>query len=149
MTTTLEFLKPKGLFEPSGYSHVVVSHGPLIHVAGQVPTDVTGATIGVGDFRRQVEQVFANLDLALAAGGGSFHSIAAMTIYCVSAVDRSELKEISASLSKRTGRRAPPAITVTFVASLLKPEWLIEVQALGISGRISTPLESAMIELGA
>ena len=64
----VEFKNPPELSKPNGYSHVViVNHGRLIFVAGQVGMDKDGKI--AGDFAAQAKQAFANLKVALAAVG--------------------------------------------------------------------------------
>jgi|ERR1700730_2810471 len=68
-----EFFSPKTLIPPgpAGYSHIAkVSQGAVVYVSGQVSSDASGKLIGAGDFGAQVEQVFANLEIAMEAAGG-------------------------------------------------------------------------------
>lgn len=149
MTAVLQMLSPGGSPPSDGYSQAVVSDGPLVHIAGQVSVDRANVTVGVGDFAAQVEQALNNLEAALAGAGGGFASLAALTIYCVASVDRKALPALSRSLRARIGERPPPAITLVFVAALLHPHWLIEVQAVGVAGPITSPRDRAMLDLGA
>ena len=73
-----EFLSPKTLIAPgpAGYSHIVkVNRGSIVYLSGQVPSDASGKLIGEGDFEAQVEQIFANLKLAVEAAGGTMADI--------------------------------------------------------------------------
>ena len=64
----VEFKNPPELSKPNGYSHVViVNHGRLVFVAGQVGMDKDGKL--ANDFAAQAKQAFANLKVALAAAG--------------------------------------------------------------------------------
>src|ERR1700752_3826077 len=68
-----EFINPKLLIAPgpAAYSHVAkVNSGTIVYISGQVPSDASGKIIGEGDFETQVEQVFANLKIAVEAAGG-------------------------------------------------------------------------------
>ena len=121
---------PPGVATPAGYSHAVVTQGPLVHVAGQVALDADGTTVAVRDFAGQVEQALANLDRVLAAAGSAFGDIASLTILCVASVDRERLVALREPLRRRYAPNRPPAITVVFVAGLLREEWLVEVQAV-------------------
>ena len=54
--TSPEFLTPKTLMPPVGYSHIAKTNGlPLAYIAGQVSCDAAGALVGEGNFRAQVE----------------------------------------------------------------------------------------------
>ena len=136
MTPLIQMLEPKGASTPRGYSHAVLTRGPLIHIAGQVAIDLNGQTVGIGNFERQAEQALANLDQVLAAGETTFASVASLTIYCAEVVNPGDLKSLSQPLGRRIGKGRPPAITLLFVKSLMNPEWLIEIQAVAVSGLV-------------
>lgn len=131
----LTCLEPPGLAPATGYSHAVVSDGTLVHVAGQVALDERGETVGIGDFGAQVERALANLDLALAAAGATFGSVAAMTIYVAAHVGHVELEALREPLRRRAGSARPPAITLLFVHALTHPDWLVEVQGTAVLDR--------------
>ncbi len=68
----LRLHNPFNLAAPTGYSHVgEVRGGKLVFVAGQVALDETGVLVGPGDYRVQAEQVFRNLERALASAGAT------------------------------------------------------------------------------
>lgn len=146
---TLSFLRPDDLAVSKGYSHGVISTGPLLHVAGQVALDATGQTVGVGDLGKQAEQALSNLERVLVAAGVVFGSVAALTVYVVSAVPRTDLGALGEALRRRIAQGPPPAITLLFVHALMDPEWLIEVQAVAVAGKPLSRAERAMLELGA
>ncbi len=129
---SLEFFQPPRLATPRGYSHVVVSNGPLVHVAGQVAVDEIGATVGIGDFAAQAEHALNNVDLALQAAGSDFGSVATLTIYCVASVSPTRLAALRDPLRRRLTAGKLPAITLLFVHALMDPDWLIEIQATAI-----------------
>ena len=49
---------------------MVSARGTCVFIAGQVAFDAEGRVVGAGDLRAQTEQVFKNLQRALAAAGG-------------------------------------------------------------------------------
>jgi enamine deaminase RidA (YjgF/YER057c/UK114 family) len=74
MTVTLS--SPKTMPPPTGYSQIAeVKSGKIVLIAGQVAHDTAGNLVGENDFAAQVEQVFKNLDAAVRAAGGTFHTI--------------------------------------------------------------------------
>ena len=82
MSAEIAFLKPKGLSQPPGYSHIVAARGgTTVYVSGQVAFDATDTLVGEGDHRQQAEQVFANLQTALAAAGATFEHVVKLTYY--------------------------------------------------------------------
>jgi enamine deaminase RidA (YjgF/YER057c/UK114 family) len=73
-TVSHRHLQPEGLAKPRGYSHVVAARGTQVFIAGQVAFDAEGRVVGAGDLRAQTEQVFENLQRALAAAGARIGS---------------------------------------------------------------------------
>ena len=77
-----EFLSPKTLIPPAGYSHIAkVNRGTIVYLAGQVSSDASGKLIGEGNFEAQAEQVFRNLKVAVEAAGGTMADIVKLNIY--------------------------------------------------------------------
>jgi len=126
-----KIFNPPDLHKPFGYSHVAeITSGKLIYTAGQVALDAAGNTVGPGDFRAQVEQVFANLGTALKAAGAGFGNIVKLNCYCVQSVDASQLAVFREIRDKHVNTANPPASTFIFISRLARPEWLIEVEAV-------------------
>ena len=129
--TSPEFLTPKTLMPPVGYSHIAKTNGlPLAFIAGQVSCDAAGALVGEGDFRAQVEQTFANLKIAAEAAGGSMSSVLKLNYYCVDGVDPKEQVAIRDIRDKYVNVGNPPASTFLVVRRLARPGWLIEIEAV-------------------
>ena len=55
--------------------------GELLFISGQAAIDASGQLVGVGNFDVQAEQVFANLERVLRAGGSSLANIIKVTIF--------------------------------------------------------------------
>jgi enamine deaminase RidA (YjgF/YER057c/UK114 family) len=122
------FINPLGLVRPNGYTHVVVAaDGRTVYVAGQVAFDSAGALVGPGDFRAQAERVFANLKLALASVGASPGDILKTTTYITDLKNVAVLREIR---GRYFNAAHPPANTLVPVASLARPDLLLEVEAV-------------------
>lgn len=126
----IQRLQPAGLAVPVGYSHVVRASGTQIHVSGQVAFDAEGRLVGVGDLAAQTDQVFKNLQLALAAAGAQFKDVVKITTYVVNyrPADRAVIREVRSRYF--TGE--PPASTLVGVQALVVPELLIEVEAVAV-----------------
>lgn len=138
----------EGLHVPRSYSHLVVSDGPLVHVAGQVALDTEGRNVGVGDFGLQAAQAFSNLATALAGAGSNPSLLVSLTIYITASVPRSELTTLQSVPALHLSSE-PPAITLLYVDSLLDPDWLIEVQAVAVLRDPYNPRAKIMLELEA
>ncbi len=132
--SAIQFINPPGLAPPPGYSHlVVVDGGRLLVVAGQVALDQEGRLVGHGDLAAQLEQVFTNLRLALAAGGATFDQVVKLTYFLVDyrPVARDTLVAVR---DRFVNRQRPPASTLLGVQALARPEFLVEVEALAVIG---------------
>jgi len=129
----LQFINPEGLPTPATYSHVAVAAGStMVFIAGQEPEDARGRLVGPGDLAAQARQVFGNLGRALAAGGARPEQVAKITIYVVR--HRPEyLPVIEAARAELFGASKPPD-TVVGVETLSQPGYLIEVDAVAITG---------------
>ena len=126
-----EFISPKTLIPPAGYSHIAkVNRGTIVYLAGQVSSDASGRLIGEGNFEAQVEQVFRNLKIAVEAAGGTMANIVKLNIYLVAAVDQAEVPKLRAIRNRYVNVENPPASTLVVVSRLARPGWLIEIEAV-------------------
>jgi enamine deaminase RidA (YjgF/YER057c/UK114 family) len=126
-----EFLSPKTLPPPRGYSHIAkVRDGTTVYLAGQVASDASGKLVGEGDFEAQVEQVFRNLKIAVEAAGGTMADIVKLNIYLVAEVDQASVPKLRAIRDRYVNAEKPPASTLVVVSRLAQPGWLIEIEAI-------------------
>jgi enamine deaminase RidA (YjgF/YER057c/UK114 family) len=128
-----EFLNPKTLIPPggAGYSHVAkVNQGTTVYLSGQVPSDPSGKLIGEGDFEAQVEQVFHNLKLAVEAAGGTMADIVKLNYYVVAELDQAIVPKLRPIRDRYINVENPPASTFLVVTRLMRPGWLIEIEAV-------------------
>src|SRR5215475_9132280 len=125
-----ERLCPEGMLKPRGsYSQVVTSDpGRMIFTAGQVALDDEGKIVGIGDIRAQTKQVFENIKRAVEAAGGSLNDIVSMTVYSTNAKYSAEVSEVRCQVFGSN----LPASTQVQVAALMRPELLIEINAIAI-----------------
>src|SRR5437763_669618 len=130
---TVKLHTPEGMPPPTGYSQVAeVSGGKLVYIAGQVPRDATGALVGKGDFRAQLEQVFRNVDTAVKAAGGTFANVVKLNYYCVDTVDLGDMSTVREVRGRFVNAQNPPASTFVVVRRLVSPDWLIEIEAVAV-----------------
>lgn len=125
---------PESMAKPTaGYSQVAeVSGGKIVYIAGQVALDKSGNLVGRDDFQVQVQQVFENLKAAVEAAGGDFKSVIKLNYYCAEGVDPSLIPAVRAIRDKYVDTTNPPTSTFVFVERLVRPEWLIEVDAVAV-----------------
>lgn len=128
---------PETLFIPTvGYSQVAeVRSGKLVYIAGQVPFDKSGNLVGPEDFLAQAEQVFRNIKAAVEAAGGSFSDVVKLNYFCVEAVDPSLIPQILKVRDQFVDTKNPPTSTFVVIKRLVRPEWLIEIEAVAVVNR--------------
>lgn len=130
----IEHLRPEGLQNNPAYSHTVVASGArTIYISGQVAQDENGALVGAGDLGAQTTQVMHNLKLALAAAGATFADVVKITTYVVGYTP--EMRPvIAAARAPHFPEGKPPASTLVGVQALAAPGWLIEIEAIAVTG---------------
>jgi reactive intermediate/imine deaminase len=120
-----EIIAPKDLHPAVGYSHAT-RKGNLLFVSGQIALDKDGNIVGEGDFRAQAEQVFKNLATVIESAGGSVNNIMKTTTFLTDLSNRPALAEVR----EKFYRAEPPASTLVVISSLVRPELMIEVEAI-------------------
>lgn len=124
---------PEKLPPSNGFSQVAeVTRGKVVYIAGQVPMNAAGGLVGPGDFRAQVEQVFANLDTAVRAAGGTFANVVKLNYFCVASAAPNVGRAVVEVRDRYVDTQAPPVSTFVFVSRLVRPEWLIEIEAVAV-----------------
>ena len=109
---------------------VEVQGGRTLFIAGQVSIDAEGQLVGAGDIRAQARQVFRNIKAILEEAGGGMGDIVKLTTFLTSMDDYAGFVEVRSEFIP-----APyPAATLVAVASLVRPEWLVEVEAIAVLG---------------
>jgi enamine deaminase RidA (YjgF/YER057c/UK114 family) len=131
-SSNIQYLNPATLAKNPAFSQSVVVTGPAktIYVGGQDAVDASGQIIGKGDIATQTEQVFENLQAALAACGAGLENVVKWNILIVQGQSLQAGFEV---FQRVWGRRPnPPAITVMFVAGLAHPDFLVEMDAIAV-----------------
>jgi enamine deaminase RidA (YjgF/YER057c/UK114 family) len=127
-----EYINPKGLAAPHGYTHVVAAKpGKMVFISGQVAMDSQGHLVGKDDLKAQAKQVFENLKTALAAAGGSFDDVVKITWY-VKGYDPQNLSTLREVRDSYVNKDKPPASTLVGVSSLFQSDYLLEVDAVAV-----------------
>ncbi len=120
---------PDGVAPGNGFSHVVIGTGTLVAVSGQIAVDAQGELVGRDDPEAQARQVFANLERCLEAAGASFADVVKLTFYVT---DVAHLPAVRAARDAYVDTARPPASSAVQVAGLIRPELLVEVDALAV-----------------
>src|SRR4051812_43899583 len=130
MTDLQHVVHPAGVAPGNGYSHVVTGRGRLVFVSGQVALDERGELVGAGDPAAQAAQVFANLGRCLAAAGAAFDDIVKLTYFLT---DAAQLPAVRAARDAVIDTERPPASSAMVVAGLVRPEFLLEIEAYALA----------------
>lgn len=119
---------PSTLSKPNGYTHVVEVSGPVrtIYVAGQVAVDKDGNVAGGKDMKAQAEQVFKNLEAALATAGAKFSDVVKLNTYATDLAQAQAIRDVRA----RYFGNATPASTLVQVVALARPEFMLEIEVV-------------------
>ncbi|MDL5204706.1 RidA family protein [Streptomyces sp. ALI-76-A] len=120
---------PDGVFPAAQYSHVVLGTGRLVAVSGQLPLDADGGLVGAGDPAAQARQVFENLRRCLAGAGATFDDVLRLTYFVT---DMAHLPAIRAARAAHIPDDQLPAASAVQVAALVRPEFLMEIEALAV-----------------
>ena len=100
--------------------------GDLLFVSGNVAVDGSGNLVGGSDCEAQSRQVMANIQAIVEAAGGKMEDVAKITCF---------ITDISnyggyAKVRSETWPSSPPASSTVVVAGLVRPEFLVEVEAI-------------------
>lgn len=125
------FLNPDSMPSPYGYSQVVEVTGAqrIVYVAGQVPLDPDNTVVGEGDFDAQVEQVFKNVRLALAAADMSFSNVVKMQFFLTDIANLARVRDIR---DRYINTSSPPASTSVGVTALFHPSVMFEMDVVAL-----------------
>ncbi|MEV8592915.1 RidA family protein [Streptomyces sp. NPDC052012] len=120
---------PDGVFPAAQYTHVVSATGRLVAVSGQLPLGEDGKVVGAGDPAAQARQVFENLRRCLSAAGAAFEDVVKLTYFVTDMAHMPAIREARAAYIPDD--RLPAASAVQ-VAALVRPEFLMEIEALAV-----------------
>lgn len=105
--------------------------GDYLYIAGQVPIDEQGNTVGLGDPLAQGRQVLKNIKAITEAAGGTMDDIVRLLI-CVT-----DIRHYFTFFEELRKEFKPPYPTMTTicVAALVQQEWCIEIEAVAHLGQ--------------
>lgn len=128
----VQYINPNGLHKNPAFTNVVTVTGPAktIYIGGQDAVDTSGAIVGKGDLKAQSEQIFKNIQVALAAVGAQLEHVVKWNLYVVQG---QSLQEGFEAFQRVWGDRPnPPVISFMFVAGLAHPDFLAELDAIAV-----------------
>lgn len=122
---------PDGVAPAAAYSHVVMGTGRFVAIAGQLALDEDGKLVGAGDPAAQAHQIFENLRRCLAAAGAGFDDVVKLTFFVT---DMAHMPAIRAARDAYIPADRLPAASAVQVAALVRPEFLMEIEAYAVVG---------------
>ena len=122
-----EVFFPNPQNKPVGYSPAA-RVGNTVFVSGHVSVDANGNTVGVGNAKAQCEQVFNNVEAALTAAGATWNDVAKINCYLIDTADYGAWAAVRHQHFPENG----PASATVIVKALVKPEFLVELEAIAI-----------------
>ena len=122
-----ELATPTGHFSQAT---VVESRGRMVFISGMTARNAEGGVTGVGDITAQTHQVCQNLQAAVEAAGGTLDDIARVDVFVRDIGDFDAIHAVRREYFKN----GAPASTMVEVSGFVKPEYLIEINAIAVVG---------------
>jgi enamine deaminase RidA (YjgF/YER057c/UK114 family) len=128
----IKIFNPPGLAKPMGtYSQIAhAKTQEVVFIAGQVPTDASGALVGKGNFEAQCAQTFANIHVALRAVGADWNNIVQFTSFLVRTDDAAAFRAYRGREFPKMFPGGAPPNTLLFISRLADPDYLLEIQTI-------------------
>ncbi len=128
----IKIFNPDGLAKPPGtYSHIAQARTQqVVFIAGQVPSDASGKTVGKGDIEAQAVQVYANILTALRAVGADWNNVVQFTSYLTRAEDAAAFRAWRTREFPKMFPGGSPPNTLLIITRLADPDYLLEVQTV-------------------
>jgi reactive intermediate/imine deaminase len=113
-------LTPNPAFSPA------IQVGELLFISGQVSQDNDGKTVGVGDCEAQTRQIMSRIRTIAEAAGAAMADVVKITTFLTDIANYQAFSKVRSE----TFPSSPPASSTVIVAGLVRPEFLVEVEAV-------------------
>jgi enamine deaminase RidA (YjgF/YER057c/UK114 family) len=114
-----------------GYAHAVTVSGKIAFVSGQVAVDATGCVVGVDDLAAQTRQALSNLHHVIENLGADWSDVIKITWFILDASEVQTIRDVRDEILRPAlGDVHNPASSLIQVAALVRPEFLVEVEAV-------------------
>lgn len=111
------------------YNQAIAASGQMLFVAGQIALDPSSGTIvGEGDVAVQTEQVMANLQAVLEAGGATWQDVVKTTVFLA---DMQDFAAMNAVYARYFDEATAPARACVEVARLPK-DVRVEIDCIAV-----------------
>jgi enamine deaminase RidA (YjgF/YER057c/UK114 family) len=129
---TVQHLNPEGMHRNPAFTQAVLVSGNArtLYIGGQNAVNAEGQIVGQGDIYAQTEQVLKNVQTILEAGGAKLEHVIKWGIHIVQG---QPLQPGFEAFQRVWGNRPnPPTVTMSFVAGLAHPDFLVEIDAIAV-----------------
>jgi 2-iminobutanoate/2-iminopropanoate deaminase len=120
-----EFMLP-GMAPPISHYCDAVRFGDLLFISGMVGVDERGHVVGESDAAKQTRQIFENMKKVLDAAGAGFADVLKVTVFLTEIDDRARINPVRQEFFGP----ARPASTLVEVSKLVRPDLLVEIEAV-------------------
>ncbi|MGH1394992.1 MAG: RidA family protein [Trichormus sp.] len=111
------------------YNQAIAVSGQMLFVAGQIALNpATGEIVGAGDVKEQTQQVMANLQAILTAGGASFADVVKTSVFLA---DMNDFAAVNAVYAQYFDEATAPARACVEVSRLPK-DVLVEIDCIAV-----------------
>lgn len=127
---TVSFVTVADWPRPIGYANGAIGQGRVLHIAGQIATDETGAIQSDDGLAAEVGQALDNVLAVLRAAGGEPRHIASMTVYVT---DPENYRDCAPTIGRVWRERMGahyPAMALVGVTRLYERGAHVELQAV-------------------
>ena len=100
--------------------------GGFLFISGNVANDSSGNLVGAGDCEAQTRQVMANIRAIATAAGATMQDVVKITCFLTDVANYAAYGRVRSE----TFPNDPPASSTVIVAGLVRPEYLVEVEAV-------------------
>ena len=116
---------PQGLSASPAFAPGV-QVGELLFISGQVAQDNEGNLVGPGDCEAQTRHIMSRIQTIAEAAGATMRDVVKTTTFLTDVAGYPAFSRVRAE----TFRSNPPASSTVIVAALVRPEFLVEVEAI-------------------
>ena len=122
-------LAPPEVYQPPfPYSLGIAAQGKrTVYVAGQVALNAKGELVGKDDPEAQARQVFTNMKAVLTTAGAKMDDVVKITMIIKNGADFPKIGGVRKEFFKE-----PYPASTAFIAPLLNPDWVVEVEAVAV-----------------
>lgn len=103
-----------------------------IYISGQVAVDPEGNVVGEGDAEVQAEYIWGNIEKVLQEAGSGLDEIVKIFVFAVGAKSVKGAWDVRKRMS--LGRDPLPCVTSIAVSGLFRPDLLLEIDVVAVTG---------------